>query len=46
LTATDPAYYKEEGSDIIDELGISCFITKPLENEEIAGKIRAILSQR
>ena len=46
LTATDPAYYKEEGSDIIDELGINCFITKPLENEEIAEKIKAILSQR
>ena len=31
-------------SDVIDELGIDCFISKPVNNEDIINKLESILS--
>lgn len=46
LTATDLAYYRETDSDIINDLGTDCFIAKPVGNEDIAVRLKAILSQK
>lgn len=45
LTATDLAYYRND-SDVINDLGTDCFITKPVGNEDIAVRLKAILSQK
>jgi DNA-binding response OmpR family regulator len=46
LTAADILYYRDTDSDVIDDLGIGCFIQKPVDNEDFVGKIEAILSQK
>ena len=45
LTATDLAYYSDD-SDVINDLGTECFIAKPVDNEDIAVRLKAILSQK
>jgi DNA-binding response OmpR family regulator len=39
------AYFRETDSNIINDLGSDCFITKPVDNKEIKDKVKAILSQ-
>jgi len=46
LTAAELLYYQETDSDIIDHLGIGCFVSKPVDTEDFAGKIDATLSQK
>jgi DNA-binding response OmpR family regulator len=45
LTATDLLYYQETDSDIIDDLGADCFVSKPIDNEDFVRRLEAILSQ-
>jgi DNA-binding response OmpR family regulator len=45
LSATDLAYYRDD-SDAINDLGTDCFITKPVDNEDIGVRLKAILSQK
>jgi DNA-binding response OmpR family regulator len=44
LTATDLHYYTETDSDIINDLGTDCFVSKPVSNEEIIGRLKSMLS--
>ena len=46
LTAADMLYYRDTDSDIIDDLGTDCFVTKPVETEDFVNNIEAILSQK
>jgi DNA-binding response OmpR family regulator len=46
LTATELLYYRETDSDVIDDLGADCFVSKPVDNEDIATRLKAILSQK
>lgn len=43
LTATDVGYYREKNSDVINDLGTDCFVTKPVNNEDIISKLKAML---
>jgi two-component system response regulator MprA len=43
LTATDLLYYQETDSDIIDDLGTHCFVSKPVDNEDFVRRLEAIL---
>jgi DNA-binding response OmpR family regulator len=45
LTATELAYFRETDSDVINDLGRDCFITKPVDNKDIKDKVKAILSK-
>ena len=45
LTAADLTYYRED-KDVINDLGTDCFVTKPVDNEDIAARLKAILSQK
>lgn len=45
LTATDLAFYRED-SDVINDLGTDYFIAKPVVNQDIAVRLKAILSQK
>jgi hypothetical protein len=38
-------YYREKESDIINKLGRDFFIPKPINNEGIIGRLKAILSE-
>ena len=38
-------YYREKESDIINKLGRDCLIPKPINNEDIIGRLKAILSE-
>jgi DNA-binding response OmpR family regulator len=42
LTATELLYYRETDSDIIDDLGTDCFVSKPVDNEDFVRKLKAI----
>ena len=44
LTATELLYYRETDSDVIEELGTDCFISKPINNEDIINKLESIIS--
>lgn len=44
LTATELPYYRETDSDVIEELGTDCFISKPINNEDIINKLESIIS--
>ena len=44
LTAAELLYYQETDSDVIDDLGIGCFVSKPIDNEDFVKNIEAILS--
>jgi DNA-binding response OmpR family regulator len=46
LTATELLYYQETDSDVIDDLGIDCFVSKPVDNEDFVRKLEAILLQK
>jgi DNA-binding response OmpR family regulator len=46
LTATELLYYQETDSDVIDDLGTDCFVSKPVDNEDFVRKLKAILSQK
>jgi DNA-binding response OmpR family regulator len=43
LTATDVGYYRETNSDVINDLGTDCFVTKPVSNEDIISRLKAML---
>jgi DNA-binding response OmpR family regulator len=44
LTATNLHYYTETDSDIINDLGTDCFVSKPVSNEDIIGRLKSMLS--
>jgi DNA-binding response OmpR family regulator len=46
LTATELLYYRETDSDVIDDLGTDCFVSKPVDNEDFVRKLEAVLSQK
>jgi DNA-binding response OmpR family regulator len=46
LTATDLLYYRETDSDVMDDLGRDCFVSKPVDNEDFVREVEAILSQK
>jgi DNA-binding response OmpR family regulator len=46
LTAANLAYYRETDSDVINDLGIQCFILKPIDNKDLASRLKAILLQK
>ena len=46
LTAADLGYYRETDSDVIDDLGIDCFIAKPVNNIDLINRLKVILSQK
>jgi DNA-binding response OmpR family regulator len=46
LTATELLYYQETDSDVINDLGTDCFVSKPVDNEDFVRKLEAILSQK
>jgi DNA-binding response OmpR family regulator len=43
LTATELLYYRKTDSDIIDDLGTDCFVTKPVNNKDIIDRLQSIL---
>lgn len=45
LTATDPDLYRKTDSDIINDLGINCFISKPVDNKNLVSRLKAMLLQ-
>jgi DNA-binding response OmpR family regulator len=45
LMAAELTYYREKESDIINKLGRDFFIPKPINNEGIIGRLKAILSE-
>ena len=46
LTAVNLAYYRETDSDVINDLGIQCFIFKPVNNKDLVSRLKAILLQK
>ena len=44
LTAADLASYQETDSDVINDLGTDCFITKPVNNRDIIERLKLLLS--
>ena len=44
LTAADLGCYRETDSDVINDLGTDCFITKPVNNEDIVQRLKLLLS--
>ena len=44
LTAADVGYYSETDSDVINDLGTDCFITKPVNNNDIIERLKLLLS--
>ena len=44
LTAADLASYQETDSDVINDLGTDCFIAKPVNNKDIIGRLKLLLS--
>jgi len=46
LTAANLAYYRETDSDVINDLGIQCFIFKPIDNKDLVCRLKAILLQK
>jgi DNA-binding response OmpR family regulator len=45
LTATEVLYYRETDSDVINDLGTDCFVSKPVNTSELVLRLRKILSQ-
>jgi DNA-binding response OmpR family regulator len=46
LTAADLAHYRKTDSDVMDELGIHCFVAKPVDNIDLINRLKVILSQK
>jgi DNA-binding response OmpR family regulator len=46
LTAVELLYYRGTDSDVIADLGIDCFVSKPVDNESFVRRVKAILSQK
>jgi DNA-binding response OmpR family regulator len=44
LTATEVLCYRETGSDVINDLGTDCFISKPVNTSELVLRLKTILS--
>jgi two-component system response regulator ChvI len=44
LTAADLSYYRETDSDVINDLGTDCFISKPVDNSDITERLKSVLS--
>ena len=44
LTAADMGYYTETDSDIINDLGKGCFVSKPIDSEDIIRRLKSMLS--
>jgi DNA-binding response OmpR family regulator len=46
LTAAELLYFQETDSDVIRDLGVDCFVQKPVDNEYFVKNIEAILRQK
>jgi DNA-binding response OmpR family regulator len=44
LTAADLGYYIKTDSDIINDLGTDCFVSKPVSNKDIIDRLKSMLS--
>lgn len=45
LTATELLYFRDTDSDVIDDLGIHCFVAKPVDTIDLIDRLKVILSQ-
>ena len=45
LTATEVLYYRETDSDVINDLGTDCFVSKPVNTSELVLRLKTILSR-
>ena len=45
LTATEVLYYRETDSDVINDLGTDCFVSKPVNTSELVLRLKKILSR-
>jgi DNA-binding response OmpR family regulator len=45
LTAVELAYLQDIDSDIINDLGIDCFVAKPVNTTDLIDRLKVILSQ-
>ena len=45
LTDTELLYYRETDSDVINDLGTDCFVSKPVNTSELVLRLKTILSQ-
>ena len=45
LTAIELAYLQDIDSDIINDLGIDCFVAKPVNTTDLIDRLKVILSQ-
>ena len=46
LTAADLGCYRETDSDVINDLGTDCFISKPVNNIDLIERLKLLLSLR
>jgi DNA-binding response OmpR family regulator len=46
LTATESIYFEDIDSDVINDLGSDCSVTKPVNTKDLMGRINVILSQK
>ena len=46
LTATEPLYFRDTDSDVIDDLGTHCFVAKPVDTIDLINRLKVILSQK
>ena len=44
LTAADPGHYRETDSDVVNDLGTDCFISKPVNNMDLTERLKLLLS--
>ena len=45
LTATEVLYYQETDSDVINDLGTDCFVSKLVNTSKLVLRLKAVLSQ-
>jgi DNA-binding response OmpR family regulator len=44
LTAAELAHYRESDTDIINDLGKDCFVSKPVDTIDLVNRLKVILS--
>jgi two-component system OmpR family response regulator len=45
LTATELTHFQDLDSDLIDDLGIDCFVIKPVYTTDLINRLKVMLSQ-
>jgi DNA-binding response OmpR family regulator len=46
LTATELLHFRDTDSDVINDLGTDCFVTKPVMATDLLSRLKVILSQK